>query len=80
MGPRAHASGRSRSQSSSKKSRHGGVARRLLRAVYNAEADVDTGTGVRAAPFSYVEWRGAEIAIIAAWVPSRQRAAEERAG
>ena len=56
------------------------ASRQLLRTVYNAEADVDTGTGVRAAPVSYVEWRGTEIAIVAAWVPSRQRAAEERAG
>ena len=56
------------------------AARRLLRLVYDAAADVDIGTGARAAPVSYVALRGIEIAIVAAWVPERRREAEERAG
>ena len=56
------------------------AARNLLLPVYDANADVDMGTGARAAPVSYIAWRGAEIAIVAAWVPERQREAAEHAG
>ena len=52
----------------------------LLRTVYGASADKNAGTGARVAPVSYIEWRGADIAIVAAWVPERRRGAEERAG
>ena len=41
------------------------LARTLLRPVYGAKADVDVGTGARAAPVSYIAWRGAEIAVVA---------------
>ena len=46
-------------------------ARRVLRPVYNADADVYGGTGARAAPVSYDGWHDVEIAVMVAWVPAR---------
>ena len=56
------------------------AAKRVLKAVYDVEADADTGYGVRVAPVCYCKLQKAEVAVVAAWAPQREREAEERAG